>query len=148
MFASCWAYNMWISCLCLASVLLISSLKQACCLILVVEAHESSEDPFHDEEVNRSKAVDTEVNWVWNGRGRGSTQQWHNFCQMCDLFENSILSSFQEFKHSLQVIFLTLKKLNIIVIPVQSLIMVVSLVFFEVHLWLGGQRKGVTKMFG
>ena len=67
---------------------------------------------------------------------------------MFDLFEKLILLSFQEFKHPLKAIFLIFQKCKVIVVPEQSLIMVVLKVLVEMHSWFCGQEKGITKKVG
>ena len=65
---------------------------------------------------------------------------------MIDLLDNSILLSFQKLEHLLKAILFTFKKSNVIVIPVCSLVMVVIIVFVEVHSWFSGQGKGSTNL--
>ena len=79
---------------------------------------------------------------------RGSTGQWHYLSQMFDLLDNSILSSSQKLKHLLKASAFALKKPNVIVVPVQSLKMIVSLVFVEVHSGIGGQGEGIAEVVG
>ena len=79
---------------------------------------------------------------------RGSTGQWHYLSQMVDFLDNSILSSFQKFEHSFKASTFTFKKSNVIVVPIQSLIMFVPFVFTEVHSGIRGQGKGIAKVMG
>ena len=79
---------------------------------------------------------------------RGSTGQWHYLSQMVNLLDNSILSSFQKFEHLFKAMSFTFKKSNVIVVPVQSLIMFILFVFVEVHSRLSGKGKGIAKVTG
>ena len=79
---------------------------------------------------------------------RGSTGQWHYLSQMFYLLDNSILTSFQKLKHSLKASAFTFKKSNVIVVPVQSLVMFVPFILSEMHLGISGQGKGIAKVIG
>ena len=67
---------------------------------------------------------------------------------MLYLLDNSILSSFQKFKHSLKASAFMFKKSNVIVVPVQSLIMFVQFILSEMHLGISGKGKGIAKVMG